>query len=540
VSDNAPNMAQVMAKHLAQAGVTHAFGYPGDPNIEVIEQCRREGLELVLGRREGTCGFMAEAYGMLTGKPGLVVSTLGPGSTSLVNAVANAHADRAPMVAISGQISTKLEPYFTHQVADHNRIYAPITKWTTRITPDTAGTVMRKALRVALADRPGPVHLTAAANHVTAKATDDRVVMPPLKSAGLPQVFANGGLADPLARIAAAQKPIILTGISALYGRATRQLVAFAEKAGIPVVVAPMSKGVFPETHPYFAGVVDMACNKVVWDFLRSADLLLCVGFDPVELIKAWDVRVPAIHIDSTPNTDQIYEAELEVVGDIASVLAMLTEGYRGQAKWAEGTVKAFRQSLRDAYYQGRVSGAMNPTDVVDAINEAYPNGGAIVSTDVGSHKLLIGQGWTATRPNQFLMTNGLSSMGFSLPAAITAAILHRDKPVVCTVGDGGFAMVQGEMRLAAAMKLNLVAVVFCDESLNRIEIKQMLKQYPSALTRIERTDLTKLAESMECDGAFCDSKAGLDRILAQAAKGVSRPLVVEAKIDPAQYVSQF
>jgi acetolactate synthase-1/2/3 large subunit len=186
----------------------------------------------------------------------------------------------------------------------------------------------------------------------------------------------------------------------------------------------------------------------------------------------------------------------------------------------------------------GRTAGKLNPTDVVDAINETSTSD-TIVTTDVGSHKLLIGQGWRATRPNAFLMTNGLSSMGFSLPAAIVAKLLERDRPVVCTIGDGGFAMVQGELQLAAALRLGIAVVVFCDNSLNRIELKQMVKNYPSVLTRIESTDLVKLAESMDCDGVRVDDQAGLTRVLAGTAS-LERPLVIEARIDPAQYLSQF
>lgn len=281
-----------------------------------------------------------------------------------------------------------------------------------------------------------------------------------------------------------------------------------------------------------------MACNKVVWNFLAGADLIIAAGFDAVELIKPWALSVPVIHIDSTPNTDQIYPAELEIVGHIPSVLLALGLVYRGEPKWTGVEVAAHRTTLRDAFYHGRVDGKLNPTDVVDAVSEAFPSD-TILTTDVGSHKLLIGQGWRATSPNRFLMTNGLSSMGFSLPAAITAKLLHRDRPVVCTIGDGGFAMVQGELQLASSLGLGIVVVVFCDNSLNRIELKQMIKTYPSVLTRIESTDLERLAGAMGCDGIRVDDQASLRHVL-ESAVNLTRPLVIEARIDPSQYRSQF
>jgi acetolactate synthase I/II/III large subunit len=532
--------AEVIAKFLATAGTSHIFGYPGDPNIELIEAARKEGIEMILARREGTAGFMAEAYGMLAGRPGVCLSTLGPGSTSLVNAVASAFLDRVPMLAISGQVSTSLEPFFTHQVIDHNRLYAPITKWAVRVVPEAVATIMRKSFRVAVAERPGPVHITTNGNVLTQPASDSEVRVPPVAPmTEAAYTFANEATSSPIIeRIRKARRPVILTGISAARARASAALVAFVEKAGCPVVVSPMAKGVFPEDHAYYASTLDMACNKIVWDFLAGCDLILAVGFDAVELIKAWQLTVPVVHIDSTPNTDQIYFADIEMIGHIPSILEDLRDSFRGTSKWCESEVRAHREALSEAYYSGRVAGNLNPTDVVDAVNENFRD--AIVTTDVGSHKLLMGQGWKATRPNSFLTTNGLSSMGFALPAAITAKVLNRDRDVVCTIGDGGFAMVQGELRLAAALKLGIVVVVFCDNSLNRIELKQMARNYPSVLTRIEPTDLLLLAQSMDCYGARVENRGELNRVLTQARGGIDRPLVVEARVDPSQYLSQF
>ena len=254
--------------------------------------------------------------------------------------------------------------------------------------------------------------------------------------------------------------------------------------------------------------------------------------------VKPWQLSVPVIHIDSTPNTDQIYPAELEIVGEIPGILAMLAAAHNGESQWTERDVVAHRESLRDAYYGGRVAGKLNPTDVVDAINDAFPDDG-ILTTDVGSHKLTIGQGWRARRPKHLLMTNGLSSMGFSLPAAIAAKLLYPDRTVVCTTGDGGFGMVQGELQTASTLGLGIVVVVFCDNSLNRIELKQMAKGYPSVLTRFEPTDLVRLAGAMGCDGVRVETPAEMQQALC-ASGTLSRPLVIEARIDPAQYLSQF
>ena len=484
------NTSQVIIQYLAAAGIRHIFGYPGDPSVEFLEAARREGMSFVLGSREGTAGLMAEAYGQLTGRPGVCLSTLGPGSTNLVNAVANAYLDRVPMLAISGQIERKREPYFTHQVVDHNRLFSPISKWTAAVQPNTVATIMRKALRIATAERPGPVHLTTAADVVGAEATDDEVKLPPMRARRVPQIFSAGAAeVDPVKRLKSARRPVILAGISAVWSGATASLARLAETIGAPVVVAPMAKGVIPEDHPFYAGTLDMACNGFIWDFLKGADLLLAVGFDAVELIKPWPLTMPTIHIDTVPNTDQIYQADLEIVGDIPDILEAIAAAAGSLARWSEAEIAAHRRKLTELYYAGRVAGRMNPTDVVDVVRALMPRD-TVVSTDVGSHKLLVGQGWTTYSPRTLLMSNGLSSMGFSLPAAIAAKVVHPDKQVVCFVGDGGLAMVQGELRVAASLKIDPIVVVFCDNSLNRIELKQMARQYPSWGTVIEPTDM--------------------------------------------------
>jgi acetolactate synthase-1/2/3 large subunit len=257
-----------------------------------------------------------------------------------------------------------------------------------------------------------------------------------------------------------------------------------------------------------------------------------------VELINPWPIVAPTIHIDTVPNTDQVYAAELEVVGDIGAILDAITAELHGASRWTESEIAAHRAGLRVLYAAGRVAGRLNPSDVVDVVRAAMPTE-TLVTTDVGSHKLLVGQGWTAHAPRSVLMSIGLSSMGFSLPAAITAKLLHPERPVVCFTGDGGLAMVQAELRVAATLKLALVVIVFCDNSLNRIELKQMARQYPSWGTRIEATDIAMLAQAMGCEGVNVDSARSLEAALA-APRPTDRPLVIGAAIDPTQHAAQF
>jgi acetolactate synthase I/II/III large subunit len=415
-----------------------------------------------------------------------------------------------------------------------------VTKWAGRIESGAVGTTMRKAIRTATAERPGAVHISCAADTFKAPTRDAAVAAPPVTGAASSGYVcrAPGSDADPHALLAAARRPVILAGIGATRAGASGALDRLAQTAGLPVVVAPMAKGVFAEDSPWFAGVLDMACNQRLWDFLASSDLIVAAGFDPVELIKPWQLTVPVLHVDATANTDQVYPAEVEVIGHVGASLDWLADGWTGQPRWTEAEVAAHRGRLTEEYYAGRVQGRLNPTDVIDVVQAAFP-AGTIATTDVGSHKLLVGQGWRAHGPRSVLMTNGLSAMGFGLPAAISAKLTLPDRPVVALIGDGGFTMTATELRLASARGIGVAVVVFVDGSLNRIELKQSALGYPSTATRLAEMDLVELASALGCDGARAETTAELESAVAKAAD-LTRPLVIEARIDPAQYQSQF
>ena len=528
-----------LAGYLRAAGLRHVFGYPGESVIDFMEAARRQGIEVVSAVREGTAAFMAEASAMVTGRPGACLSTLGPGSTAVLNGVASATLDRVPMLAVSGQIESSREQFFTHQVIDHDRLFAPVAKLALRLDPASADTVIRKALRTAVAERPGAVHLTVTADAWTVPAGPvpaGPVSLPPLAAAaGSVDVYGDG---DPLRVLRAARRPVILAGIAALRCAASPELVRLAELAGIPVVVSPMAKGTFPEDHPYFAGVLDMAGHRVVWDLLAGADLILAAGFDPVELISPWSVATPVLHLDTTPNTDQVYASAHELVGHVGAILGWLAAQWSGEPRWDEAEVAAHRARLREAWLAGRAEGRLNPSEVVTIARQAAP-ADTIVTTDVGSHKIMAGQAWQAAEPRSVLMTNGLSAMGFGVPAAIAARLTCPDRPVLALVGDGGFAMAATEMRIASALGVPVTVVVFADGSLNRIELRQQLMGYPPTATRMDGMNLVALAEAMDCDGVRVDSPAGLEKALAGFGTR-DRPLIVQARIDTSQYEAQF
>ena len=531
-------VATLLAGYLRQAGVRHVFGYPGESVVDFMEAARDDGPAIVAAVREASAAFMAEGAAMRTGRPGVCLSTLGPGSTALLNGVASATLDRVPLLAISGQVDSSREQYWTHQAVDHGRLFAPVTKLAARLEPASADTVIRRALRTATAERPGAVHVTVTTDSfgmMTAGSGDGGKVPPLAPAAATLDLYGE----EPLRPLRAARRPVLLAGAGAVRCSATAALAALAEQAGMPVVVGAMAKGVLSEDHPYFAGVLDMAGHRVIWDLLAGADLIVTAGFDAVELITPWRITTPVLHVDTTPNTDQVYPAATEIVGNVAAALSWLAANCGGAPRWSPGEVAAHRAALRAAWQAGYAPGRLNPSEVVTTVRSAAPEG-TVVTADVGSHKIMTGQAWTSLAPRETLITNGLSAMGFGLPAAIAAALSSPGAPVVSLTGDGGFAMTATELSVAARYGLPLVVVVFADGSLNRIELHQRQLGYPLTATGVDPTDIPALAESLGCDGVRAGTVAGLEKALSSAFSGRSCPLVIEARIDTSQYAAQF
>jgi acetolactate synthase I/II/III large subunit len=527
-------VATLLADYLRQAGVTHVFGYPGESVVGFMEAARGEGPAMVAAVREASAAFMAEGAAMCTGRIGVCLSTLGPGSTALLNGVTSANLDRVPLLAISGQVDSAREQSWTHQVVNQGQLFAPVTKLATRLEPGSAGTVIRKALRTATAERPGAVHMTVATDTFGIKVAGDGGKVPPLAPTAATLDFY--GDESPLR---AARRPVLLAGAGAVRCGASAALATLAEQTGMPVVVGAMAKGVLSEDHPYFAGVLDMAGHQVIWDLLARADLIVTAGFDAVELITPWRITTPVLHVDTTPNTDQVYPARTEITGNVTAALWWLAANAGYQPRWSLDEVAAHRAALRAAWQAGYVSGRLNPSEVVTTVRAVAP-AGTVVTADVGSHKLMAGQAWTSLAPRETLITNGLSAMGFGLPAAIAAGLSLPGVPTVSMIGDGGFAMTATELSVAARYGLPLVVVVFADGSLNRIELHQQQLGYPLTATSVDRTDIPALAESLGCDGVRVESVASLEKALSSAFAARTRPLVIEARIDPSQYSAQY
>ncbi|MBZ0253878.1 MAG: acetolactate synthase large subunit, partial [Candidatus Methylomirabilis sp.] len=440
------NAAELFVKCLEAEGVEYVFGVPGEENAAFMMALQDSPtVRFVLCRQEQGAAFMADAYGRLTGRPGVCLATLGPGATNLVTGVANGDMDRAPMVVLTAQAGTYRQHKESHQAMDVVALFEPITKWAAPILhPDAIPEMVRKAFKVAAEEKPGACHLELAED--VAKMS---VAGAPLE-AGLQRrpVPDDVSLDRAAALLRGAKRPVILAGNGAIRRRASRELRRFTELTGIGVISTFMGKGAVPRSSEQCLFTIGLQAKDTVVCAVDAADLVLTLGYDLVEYHpRLWnpDGKKPIIHIDFLPaEVDQHYAVEVEVVGDLAHALWGLGERMRADpASYDVRQQKSVRDAMLAEFAQhagDATTGTIRPQKVLWDVREAMEPSDVLLS-DVGAHKMWIARYYHCDEPNTCLIPNGFCSMGFALPGAVAAKLVHPGRKVLAICGDGGFLM---------------------------------------------------------------------------------------------------
>jgi acetolactate synthase-1/2/3 large subunit len=520
------SVGRVIGDRLHAAGVRQVFGHPGGEVVDLIEGFRQAGLEFVLAKHETDAAFMAEAMASSTGRPGACVATLGPGATNLVTGVAHAYLDRAPLIAITGQLPMDRYEMVSHQKLDLRALFAPITKWQARVSPANAAAVTDRALRVALRPRQGPAFLEVPSDVPAQTAAD---LAPDVSG-----TRADGALDEQAVRAAVAlirdsKRPVLLAGLDALGAAVAAPLRRLIEAWGIPAILSPKAKGLLRDDHPLCVGTIEGLGSANLYEWIVGRDLVLMVGFDPVEFDRDWPSAAPVIHVSPVPNDDRYYQSAVEIVGSVPAALEALCASARPKDT-ADAT--RFRDEF-SRFVRPSVSGLVAQA-VLGALREALPED-ALVSCDVGFNKSVSVQCWPAYAPRTFFVSNGLSSMGYGLPAAIGLKLAHRDRAVACILGDGGFAMSVAELETAARLGLALTVVVLADGALQQIKAGQERKGFAVTGTTFGALDYRALATAFGADGLEVRTLDECRAAFRDAARS-TRVTLIAAHVDPAGY----
>ena len=533
-----PTCAEVLAGTLRDAGVTRMFGLPGGEMLDFLEAARKAGIEFILTRHEAVASLMADATGQLTRQPGVCVSTLGPGAINLTLGVANAFLDRSPLIAITAAHATRAGPFATHQQLDLNAVYRPFTKQTLTLDGVNTAATLRRAWRTALEPRMGPVHLALpsdVARQEERQAEDPATVS---LTPDPPPPPSRDALERMVREIKRARRPIVILGLDLDPNTAPVPVLGFVEALGAPVFVTPKAKGILPEDHPQYFGVCGgLAADAVVLDFFGKADLLIGVGFDPVESDKLWHQTMKLVSIGPSSIAAGDYRPALELTGHVVASLTALAALEWKPLEWSGDECVAFLAELdRTLRPAARPVHGLSPYEVTRCLRDLFPSE-TIVTTDVGSVKLIVSQAWRATRPLTFLESNGLSAMGYGFPAAMAAKLVHPDRPVLCTVGDGGFSMIFADLETCVRHGIHFVTVVYNDSALSLIEVAQKRRGFPDCGVRYGAVDFAAAAAAL---GAWSQRATTIEQLEA-AVKQAQRhdgPSVIDVMIDPAEYAA--
>jgi acetolactate synthase-1/2/3 large subunit len=526
--------SDLLVRCLENEGVEYIFGIPGEETLDLMESLRTSKIRYVIARHEQAAAFMADAYGRLTGKAGVCMSTLGPGATNLMTGVADAFLDASPVVAITGQADLKRIHKESHQYINVVEMYESVTKWNGRLeTPEVIPEMVRKAFKLAESEKPGPTHLELPENIAGMTAYDMyAATIPPIRARrASPDRQSLRKAAD---LIEASAFPVILAGHGVVRKGANDQLRQFAEFLCIPVVTTFMGKGAVSARSPSCIGSIGLQNDRQIDDVFSRADLIIAVGYGLVEYApKNWnpDLNKRIVHIDFTASeVDLHYVPEVEIVSDIRESLELL-EGMLSTNKKSQCAIDLHAGFREDFERIGaEKTWPVRPPQVLYGIRKVLGDSDILVS-DVGTCKLWAAKFYPVYDNNTFILSNGLASMGFSLPTAMVAKLVHPGRKVVALSGDGGFLMNVQDLETAVRMKLNMALVIFNDSGYNLIKWKSMKKFGTFYGVDFTNPDFVKVAEGFGAVGLRLKTAEDFEPMLREAlTKEV--PVIIDVPID--------
>ena len=523
--------SDLIVQCLEHEEVRYVFGLPGEEILDILDSLLDSRITFIPTRHEQGAAFMADAYGRLTGRAGVCLSTLGPGATNLATGVADANLDRAPLVAITGQAGRDRIHKESHQRVDIVEHLRPLTKWNTRAeTAAVIPEVIRKAFKLAESEKPGACHVEVPED-VAREATDGA----PLSTERARRPSPDRQALETAARlIEAASFPLIFAGNGVSRGRASAELRAFARAHGIPVAHTFMAKGSMPYDDDLCLLSVGLQARDYISCGFDKADLIIAVGYDPVEYApKFWnpDRKKPIVHIDFTPaEVDSFYQPVVEVVADVREAIELLGGLVKGQKD--PTPYLTLRRFILAELAEGAADDTfpLKPQRILRDLRAQMGREDILIS-DVGTHKLWIARTFPAYEPNTVLISNGYAAMGFALPAAIAAKLVHPERKVVAVSGDGGFLMNCQELETAHRLGLAVVNVIFRDGGYNLIQWKQQTHLGREAGVRFGNPDFVALAVAFGAKGYRVDSARALGPILADALAQPG-PSIVDVPVD--------
>ncbi len=537
---------QILADTLALQGVNTVFGVPGESYLAVLDGLyrHRAGIRFVTCRQEGGAAFMADAYAKLTGKPGVVMVTRGPGATNASVGVHAAFQDSVPMVVFVGQVGTDFIDREAFQEIDYRRMFGQMTKWVAQVDrADRLPEYVARAFQIASSGRMGPVVLALPEDVLVQQATvaDAACHRPVRASPGVAQIEALAAL------LARARRPFVMLGGTGWTREACDDLRTFAEANRLPVACAFRCQDLFDNRHPNYVGDVGIGVNPKLAARLKAADLVLAIGprlgemtTSAYTLLEAPRPKQSLVHVHAgIEELGRVYQADLMIASGMPEIAAALRAVKVDSSAWADTPVQARAEyeAWQDepAIYQRGGAPALNLWQVVQTLKRLLP-ADAILTNGAGNFATWANRFWPYAGLRTLLSTTS-GSMGYGVPAAVSAAIVQPQRTVVCFAGDGDFLMNGQELATAAQHGAAPVVIVFDNGMYGTIRMHQE-REYPSRVlgTELANPDFAKYGEAFGGFGARVERTAEFEpamRAALEHARTNRRPAVVHLKVDP-------
>ena len=524
--------SDLFVKALENEGVEYVFGIPGEENLDFLNSLKGSKIKLILTRHEQGAGFMAATVGRLTGKPGVCLSTLGPGATNLVTPAAYANLGAMPMLMITGQKPIMKSKQGRFQIIDTVNMMRPITKYSKQIVNgNSIPSMTREAFRIAQEERPGAVHLELPED-IAAEECEERI----FEVVGYRRPDADDqAITKAVRMIEEAKMPLILIGAGANRKRTSEALRKLIETTQIPYFTTQMGKGVVDARHPQYLGTAALSDNDFLHCAISRADLIINIGHDVIEKPPFFmSDRQKVIHVNFFPaHVDDVYFPQLIVVGDIATSVEHLARHLKEKrTNWDFSYFKRIQDNVKEhltKYFEDDRFPIL-PQRVVNIVRKQLPDDG-IVTLDNGVYKIWFARSYPCYQPNTLLLDNALATMGAGLASAIAAKMIKPDKKVISICGDGGFMMNSQELETAVRLGLDLTVIVLNDGGYGMIKWKQEGVGFDSFGLDYNNPDFVKYAESYGACGYRPDSVQGFSDTLEKTlnASGVH---VIDLAVD--------
>ncbi|PLT30232.1 acetolactate synthase large subunit [Peribacillus deserti] len=495
--------ADILMDSLKRENVEVIFGYPGGAVLPIYDSLYNAGIPHILARHEQGAIHAAEGYARITGKPGVVIATSGPGATNIVTGLADALIDSIPLVVLTGQVATGVIGTDAFQEADVLGITTPITKHNYQVrNPKDFPRIIKEAFYIASSGRPGPVLIDVPKDMavLSAEVDEDPVLnLPGYQPKLTPNYLQIKKLCEEITK---AKRPLILAGAGVLISKAHEELKSFAEKQQIPVVHTLLGLGGFPAEHPLFIGMAGMHGVYAANMALSNCDLLINIGarFDDrlTGNLKDFAPLATVAHIDIDPvEIGKNVPTKIPIVGDAKEALDMLNEQDQEKAE-SEEWIRQLHQWNKEFPLRYEQKGdSLKPQFVLELLHKET-KGEAIITTDVGQHQMWAAQFYRFNKPHAWVTSGGLGTMGFGLPAAIGAQLAKPEAKVVSVVGDGGFQMTLQELGVIAELKLPIKIIIINNHALGMVRQWQQTfynERYSHSLLH-SQPSFVKLAEA--------------------------------------------